>query len=263
VSWYADQAIGGIFLKLIRTKNYEEMSRTAADKLINEVKSHPQAIIGLATGDTPAGTYEELIRDHNQYGTSYTQVYTVNLDEYIGLDQNDSNSYKSFMQTHLFHAIDLPENQAFLPNSMAADIEEACRQYDEKIRQLGGVDLQVLGIGQNGHIGFNEPGSSFAMTTHVVELTDNTRKANARFFKQLEDVPTHAITMGIKNILESRHVLLLASGHNKAEAVAKLLASKQPDEHFPASALYLHPRVTVIADEEALVLVNEQERRAF
>jgi len=263
MSWYADQAIGGILLKLIRTKNYEEMSRIAADHVINAIKSNPRAVIGLATGDTPVGTYEALIRDHNHYGTSYKQVHTVNLDEYIGLDKNDPNSYRSFMKTHLFHAIDLPESHAFLPNSMMTDSEEACRQYDESIRQLGGVDLQILGIGQNGHIGFNEPGSSFSMTTHVVELTQNTRQANARFFKQLEDVPTHAITMGIKNILESRCVLLLAFGHNKAEAVAQLLASEQPDETFPASALCLHPSVTIIADEEALVLADKQERRSF
>ncbi|GGE52347.1 glucosamine-6-phosphate deaminase 1 [Pullulanibacillus camelliae] len=250
-------------MELIQTQDYAEMSRVAAEILIKEIKTNPQAVLGLATGSTPAGTYEALIRDHEQHGTSYKQVHTVNLDEYIGLDQSDPNSYKSFMKAHLFNAIDLPETHAFLPNGEATDIQEECRRYDEKIRQLGGVDLQVLGIGQNGHIGFNEPGSSFSMTTHVVELTHNTRKANARFFKQLKDVPTHAITMGIKNILESRRVLLLASGSSKAEAMARLLNAEQPDEAFPASALYLHPHVTIIADKEALALVEDQKRRAF
>ncbi|GGH80934.1 glucosamine-6-phosphate deaminase [Pullulanibacillus pueri] len=250
-------------MKLIRTPHYQELSMKAAAIIIKTIQTNPTAVLGLATGSTPTGTYERLIKDHVENGTSYKDIRTINLDEYVGLPTEDINSYRSFMERKLFSAIDINPKNTYLPNGNAVDIQDECARYDQLIQSIGGIDLQLLGIGENGHIGFNEPGTPFTETTHVVELTHNTRKANARFFKNIKDVPTQAITMGIKNILESKAILLLASGENKAEAMARLLTSHKTTESFPASSLFQHQNVTVIADEAALSLVDDSKRSAF
>lgn len=224
--------------------------------MIEKIRSNPDMTLGLATGSTPKGVYAELIKDHLENGTSYEKITTINLDEYIGLPSSDPNSYRYFMNIVLFNHLNIPLENTNLPNGTADDINQECLRYEQLIKDLIDIDLQVLGIGRNGHIGFNEPGTSFKSRTHVVKLAESTRKANARFFESIDEVPTHAITMGIASILDSREIVLLASGSAKAEAIRRLV-NGEPDEQFPASALKLHPNVTIIADEEALRLVQD------
>lgn len=241
-------------INVISTAGEEEMSRRAAERIIEKVRGSHPVVLGLATGGTPVGTYRCLIADHRKAGTSYQHVTTINLDEYVGLAADDPNSFRYFMDTQLFQHIDVPKTQIHLPDGTAENLEEECRRYDALIERVGGIELQLLGIGENGHIGFNEPETSFKSRTHIVKLTESTRQANARFFKRIEDVPTKAITMGIESILHSREILLLASGSAKAEAIARLIHG-EVDEAFPASALKMHDNVTLIADKEALALV--------
>ncbi|MFB3170482.1 glucosamine-6-phosphate deaminase [Neobacillus sp. 179-C4.2 HS] len=238
-------------MKLIRTENYAEMSVEAGKIIVDKIRSNPSLTLGLATGSTPKGVYNYLIQDHKADGTSYQQMKSVNLDEYIGLKAQDTNSYHYFMRQNLFNHIDINENQTHIPNGAADDLEQECVRYEQLIKELGGVDLQLLGIGQNGHIGFNEPGTPFSSRTHIVTLAENTRIANSRFFNSLEEVPTHAITMGIASILESKEILLLVSGEKKSEALLKFM-NGDISEEFPASALKHHQNVTVIADRDAL-----------
>ncbi|MBD3108750.1 glucosamine-6-phosphate deaminase [Bacillus sp. AGMB 02131] len=241
-------------MQIIKTNNYEEMSRVAAEKIINLVKKKPHAELGLATGGTPEGVYRLLIEDHQANGTSYKQVRTVNLDEYIGLPKEDQNSYFTFMKEKLFNHIDiLPEN-THVPNGMAGDVNAEADRYESFVHEIGGVDLQILGIGHNGHIAFNEPGTPFDSTTHVIDLTEDTRQANARFFNSIDEVPTKAITMGIQTIMDSKEIILLASGASKAEALKRLVHG-EITEQFPASILQKHSHVTIIADEAALQLI--------
>ena len=242
-------------MKIIRVTNYEEMSEKAGMLLAEKVRLHPEMTLGLATGSTPRGVYQFLAKDHSLNGTSYRKIKTVNLDEYVGMPAADPHSYHYFMRTYFFNHIDVDAAKTHIPNGMAENLEEECSRYEQLISELGGVDLQILGIGQNGHIGFNEPGSSFGSRTHVVKLAQNTRAANSRFFNSLEDVPTHAITMGIASILSSREVFLLASGSEKANAMFRLL-TEEVSEAFPASALKRHPNVTIIADREAMKLFD-------
>ena len=237
-------------LKLIRTENYAEMSLEAGKIIVDKVRSNPAITLGMATGSTPKGVYDYLIQDCEANGTTYRQVKTVNLDEYIGLPAKDSNSYHYFMSQNLFNHIDISEDHTHIPNGAAADLEQECLRYERLIKDLGGVDLQLLGIGQNGHIGFNEPGTPFSSRTHIVTLAQDTREANSRFFNSIDEVPTHAITMGIASILESKEILLLVSGENKAEALFKFI-NGEISEDFPASALKNHHHVTVIADRDA------------
>jgi glucosamine-6-phosphate deaminase len=253
---------GGRTMKLIEVANYEEMSQKAADIIISQVKKKPDSVLGLATGSTMLGTYQRLVQDHQQNGTSYRNVRTVNLDEYIGLSPDHPNSYRYYMNQHLFSHIDIPLSQAYIPNGASDEVEAECQRYEQLIERLGGIDLQILGIGRNGHIGFNEPGTSFSAPTHVVELDPSTRQANARFFPSLEDVPRQAITMGIATIMKSRHILLLASGKAKAPIMAKLFEGTVTTD-VPASVLHTHPNVTVIADEEALSLVANERRKVY
>ncbi|SFB22022.1 MULTISPECIES: glucosamine-6-phosphate deaminase [unclassified Bacillus (in: firmicutes)] len=241
-------------MRIIRTQNYTEMSNTAGQMIAEKVRTHPKITLGLATGSTPSGMYDFLKKDYQENKTSYRAVSTVNLDEYIGLSKDNPNSYHDFMKKILFDHIDIPLDQTHISNGMAADLQRECDQYDRLIQSLGGVDVQILGIGQNGHIGFNEPGTSFESNTHIVSLTENTRIANSRFFPSIEDVPTNAITMGISSILKSKEIILLASGVKKAEAISKLL-NGEIDESFPASALKLHHNVIIIADNDALSLI--------
>ncbi|WP_285889549.1 glucosamine-6-phosphate deaminase [Neobacillus niacini] len=238
-------------MKLVRTENYAEMSLEAGKIIVDRVRSNPNLTLGLATGSTPKGVYDYLIHNHKENGTTYTNAKSVNLDEYIGLSAQDPNSYHYFMNQNLFCHLDINENHTHIPNGAANLLEQECLRYEQLIKNLGGVDLQLLGIGQNGHIGFNEPGTAFSSRTHIVTLAQNTREANSRFFNSLEKVPTHAITMGIASILDSKEILLLVSGERKAEALNKFV-NGEISEQFPASALKYHKNVTVIADKDAL-----------
>ncbi|MFS0636483.1 glucosamine-6-phosphate deaminase [Mesobacillus foraminis] len=231
-------------------KDYQEMSRRAAEYISEKVQRFPSIKLGLATGGTPEGTYKKLIEDHRNSRTSYRDVTTFNLDEYIGLSGNHPNSYRFYMKDHLFDHINIVPANTHIPKGDAGDSEEECERYEKLLAENGGIDLQILGIGKNGHIGFNEPGTSFQSKTHVVPLTSSTREANARYFNSMEEVPSHAITMGIGTIMKSREILLLVSGEAKKDAFTKLMNS-EPDERFPASVLLRHPNVTIIADEAA------------
>ncbi len=238
-------------MKIISTEDYAEMSLKAGLLLTDRIRSNPSITLGMATGSTPLGTYQFLIKDHQENQTTYKQVKSVNLDEYIGLAISDSNSYHYFMQKNLFEHLDIHESNTYLPNGSASDLEAECNRYEKLIDDIGGVDLQILGIGQNGHIGFNEPGTSFNSRTHIITLEEDTRNANARFFNSIEEVPKQAITMGISTILKSKEIFLLASGESKAEALGRLIKDGISEE-FPASALKSHANVTIIADKDAL-----------
>ncbi|GMG80196.1 glucosamine-6-phosphate deaminase [Bacillus safensis] len=228
----------------------DQLGKEAAAIIARTIAAKPDAVLGLATGGTPIETYKELIQLHQAHQLSFKQTKTINLDEYAGLDPEHENSYMTYMKRHLFDHIDLPQDQYFLPNGNAAHLEKECLRYDQLIEAVGGIDLQLLGIGQNGHIGFNEPGTPFNSKTHVVQLDENTRQANARYFSSIDEVPTHAITMGIASILSSKKILLLASGKSKAKVIQYLeQAEIHPD--FPASALKLHEDVTVLIDRDA------------
>ncbi|WP_100487884.1 glucosamine-6-phosphate deaminase [Sporolactobacillus pectinivorans] len=245
-------------MKIISVADKNEMSGRAASIISQLVRRKNDAVIGLATGGTPEGTYSKLVEDRQKNHTSYSKIRTVNLDEYVGIPRDDPNSYHTYMENHLFKFVDLPAGQHFLPDGNALSLSEECRGYDQMIEELGGVDLQLLGIGRNGHIGFNEPGTPFDIGTHTVELTDSTRRANARFFGSIDAVPSQAITMGICTIMKSRSILLIVSGENKAEAMSRLLNTEKTDTDFPASVLISHPDVTVIADAEALARTKKK-----
>ncbi|ENH97717.1 glucosamine-6-phosphate deaminase [Gracilibacillus halophilus YIM-C55.5] len=239
-------------MNIIQATNYQDMSNQTAELIIDTVRNNDYVTLGLATGGTPKGTYQQLVKDHQLNQTSYQHVTTFNLDEYVGMRPTDPNSYRYYMDQYFFDEVDIPEQNIHIPNGMAEDLPRECARYEKQIDDTNGIDLQILGIGKNGHIGFNEPGTAFESTTHVVELAHSTRKANARFFNHLDDVPTHAITMGIATIMKSKQILLLASGEDKAEAIRKLI-HEEVDEHMPASVLRHHSNVTIIADQNALV----------
>lgn len=238
-------------MKIIAVKDYQEMSKKAAEFILERLHSNPSLKLGLATGGTPVGTYENLIKDHRENGTTYQDVITFNLDEYIGLSGKHPNSYRYFMNEQLFNSIDIKKANTNIPQGDAKDMQMECLDYEKLIEENNGVDLQILGIGGNGHIGFNEPGTSFDSNTHVIDLDSSTREANARFFENLDEVPTQAITMGISTIMKSKEILLLISGEGKREAVSNLLDG-EITENFPASVLKRHPNVIIIADESAL-----------
>ncbi|NLP53076.1 glucosamine-6-phosphate deaminase [Bacillus sp. RO1] len=238
-------------MDIITTPSYEALSKEAASFVSKKVRENPYIVLGLATGSTTTGMYEHLIKDHITMGTSYRHVTTFNLDEYVGMSKQNPNSYYAFMEKHLFQHIDIENELTFIPNGMSDHPEIECSLYEEKLRKHGRIDLQILGLGANGHIGFNEPGTSFGSRTHVVKLTDSTRKANSRFFKDIEDVPTHAITMGIDSIMDAKEILLLVAGANKREAFEQLLYG-EISEDFPASILKKHPCVKILADQSVL-----------
>ncbi|MBM7653841.1 glucosamine-6-phosphate deaminase [Neobacillus cucumis] len=237
-------------MKIIEAKDYQDLSKIAADYIIKKVCTFPELKLGLATGGTPIGIYSNLITDHQKNGTSYQGVTTFNLDEYVGLSGDHPKSYRYYMNHNLFDHIDIQKNNTFVPLGDVDDIQRECTTYENLLQEHGGIDLQILGIGNNGHVGFNEPGTSFDSETHVVQLTPSTRKANARFFSSLEEVPTQAITMGISTIMQSKEILLLISGEQKKDALNRLLTGNI-DKNFPASVLKNHPNVTIIADTAA------------
>lgn len=240
-------------MKIIEVKDYQALSKKAAQYIIEKVREAPYINLGLATGGTPIGMYQLLVEDYRNSHTSYKNVTTFNLDEYVGLSGQHPNSYRYFMNDKLFNHIGIKKGNTYVPKGDAVDILAECQQYEQLIEVKGGIDLQILGIGSNGHIGFNEPGTSFASNTHIVELTESTRAANARFFStlNLNEVPTKAITMGIASIMKSKEILLLISGEAKSDALYRLLHDGV-SEAFPASVLKNHPHVTIIADEAAL-----------
>ncbi|MFJ7727913.1 glucosamine-6-phosphate deaminase [Neobacillus sp. NPDC097160] len=238
-------------MKIIEVKDYTEMSQKAAEYILEKVRQNPTIKLGLATGGTPVGTYKKLIEDHQKNGTSYQNVTTFNLDEYIGLSGENKNSYRYFMDEQLFNHIDINRQNTNIPRGDSKDIEEECQRYEELLAKYGGIDLQILGIGSNGHIGFNEPGTNFTSQTHVIELAPSTINANARYFNRIEEVPTKAVTMGISTIMKSKEILLLVSGETKKQAMGKLL-NGNVTESFPASVLKNHPCVTIIADKAAV-----------
>ena len=227
------------------------MSEKATDILVHRIHSLEKPVLGLATGSTPEGLYQRLIEEFEQGAISFKHVTTFNLDEYVGLGQNDSNSYYQFMNEKLFRHVDIAMERIHIPNGTALDLGKECDAYEHAIEQAGGIDIQLLGIGANGHIGFNEPGTPFSSKTDIVDLEKTTIQANARFFHSIEEVPTQAVSMGIETIMNSKEILLLVSGEAKADAMAKLLAG-EVSEDFPASILNNHANVTVIVDEAAL-----------
>lgn len=237
-------------MELVIVDSYRELSLRAAAHVAALLRRKPNAVLGLATGSTPVGLYQELVRLHRQEGLDFSRVTTFNLDEYWGLPDDHPASYHRFMQENLFGLVNLRPENTHIPSGTAENMEAECERYEEAIRRAGGIDLQILGIGQNGHIGFNEPGTPFTSRTRVVDLTEDTRRANARFFPSLEEVPRRAVTMGIATIMEAREILLLASGKEKAAALAAAVEGEVTPE-VPASVLQTHPRVTVLADRAA------------
>ena len=241
-------------MKIYSAQDYQSMSRKAANILSAHVILKPDSVLGLATGSTPIGMYKQLIEWYNKGDIDFSQVHTVNLDEYLGLAPTHDQSYRYFMQANLFDHVNVPPENTNVPNGLAPDPEAECARYNQVIAGLGGIDVQVLGMGHNGHIGFNEPEEAFELETHVVDLTDNTIDANARFFASRDEVPRQAITMGIKSIMQARHILVVVSGTDKAEIVKKAFFGPVTPE-VPASILQMHPHVSLVADEAALSLL--------
>ena len=244
-------------MRIYKTKNYDEMSRKAANIISAQIILKPESVLGLATGSSPIGTYKQLIEWYNKGDLDFSQITSVNLDEYKGLCGDNAQSYRYFMNTNLFDHVNIDKTRTYVPNGLEEDSEKACADYNEIIRSVGGIDMQLLGIGGNGHIGFNEPGAAFEKETHCVDLTESTIKANARFFETMDDVPKQAYTMGIKNIMTAKKILLVATGEAKAEALYKSLYGPITP-NVPASILQLHPDVTVVAGEGALKLIREK-----
>ena len=233
-------------MKIIIAENYEKMSRAAADLIAAQILVKPNCVLGLATGSTPIGAYENLVKRYENGELDFSAVTSVNLDEYCGLDETNDQSYRYFMNDHLFNHVNISKEKTFVPNGMAEDYEAEGKRYDALIDSLGGIDRQLLGIGHNGHIGFNEPADHFPVGTHPVALNEKTIQANARFFATIDDVPKSAITMGIRAIMQAKKVLLIAGGADKAEILKKALLGPVTPE-VPASILQLHGDLTVIA----------------
>ena len=242
---------------LYRANDYKDMSRKSANIISAKVIIKPNLVLGLATGSSPEGTYKQLIEWYQKGDLDFSKVKAVNLDEYCGLDKENDQSYAYFMNEKFFNHINIKKENTYIPNGLEKDYEKECKRYDEVIESLGEVDLQLLGIGTNGHIGFNEPEKSFTKGTHKVELTEETIKANARFFGNEDLVPKYAYSMGIKNIMNAKQVLLIASGKSKANAVYETLYGDIRPE-VPSTILQLHPNVIIIADEDALSVVKEK-----
>ena len=238
-------------MRLIVAKDYADVSRKAANIIAAQIHLKPDCVLGLATGSTPIGTYQNLIQWYKNGDLDFSQVKSVNLDEYVGLAPTHDQSYRYFMQTNLFDHINIDVANTNVPNGLAADPEAACKEYDEIIRSMGGVDIQVLGMGHNGHIAFNEPADYFPMGTHVVDLQESTINANARFFASADEVPRKAMTMGIGNIMAAKQILVVVNGEAKADIV-KAAFTGPVTPMVPASILQLHPNVIVVGDKAAM-----------
>ena len=229
----------------------QEIARKAAQRYVELLAAKPDAVLGYATGSTPLGLYGELARLNREGALDYANVTTFNLDEYAGLDGSHDQSYRYFMDTNLFRHINIDPARTFVPSGL--DVAAAA-DYDKAIEAAGGIDLQLLGIGNNGHIGFNEPGTPFGSRTHLVELTESTREANKRFFASIDDVPTHAVTMGVRTVMNARSIILMAIGRGKADIIRQTVLGPVTEE-VPASVLQLHPDVEIYLDHEAASLL--------
>ena len=236
---------------IYKAQDYKDMSRKAANILSAQVIMKPNCVLGLATGSSPLGTYKQLIEWYEKGDIDFSNVTSVNLDEYKVLDPNNKQSYRYFMNTNFFDYINIDKKKTFVPDGLEMDTEKATSKYNEIIRNTGGVDLQLLGLGHNGHIGFNEPGEQFEKETHCVDLAQTTIEANRRFFDSEDDVPKQAYTMGIKSIMQAKKIVLIVSGQDKAEILDKALNGPITPE-LPASILQLHNDVIVVADKAAL-----------
>lgn len=243
-------------MKVIVVKNYDELSELGASIIAKLIKEKPNCTLGLATGSSPVGTYQNLIKAYNNGEISFKDVHSYNLDEYCGIDRNHPQSYYYFMHDNLFNHVDIVEENTHVPYAApGSDLDAEAKKYTEALNSVE-IDLQLLGIGGNGHIGFNEPGTPFDQETFVVTLAEKTRQDNKRFFNSIDEVPTHALTMGIANIMNAKSILMLISGAGKADTVVNLLKGEiTPD--FPASILHKHPNVTVIIDEAAYAKMNQ------
>ena len=242
-------------MKIYKAKDYKDMSRKAANIISAQVIMKPNCVLGLATGSTPIGTYDQLVEWYNKGDLDFSEVTTVNLDEYKGLPRTNDQSYYYFMHQHLFDRVNIDPERTNVPNGMEPDAEKECGRYEELIRSLGGVDLQLLGLGHNGHIGFNEPGEAFEKETHCVDLTESTIEANKRFFASADDVPKQAYPMGIKTIMLAKKILIVVNGENKADIVERAFFGPVTPE-VPASILQLHNDVTLVGDEAALAKIG-------
>lgn len=231
----------------MKVKNYDELSELAANMLIERIEKVEKPVVGLATGSTPEGMYANLVKKYKAGEISFANVVTFNLDEYAGLSKDDPMSYQYFMYQNLFKDVDIKSENIHIPNGLAEDLEKECEQYEVLIQQEGKIDVQILGLGLNGHIGFNEPGTSFDSRTHVVELEESTRIANSRFFNSLDEVPKKALTMGIGTIMEAKEIIFIVNGEKKADILRKVVHG-EVTENVPASILQRHPNITLITD---------------
>lgn len=235
-------------MRFITADTYEKLSRDAANIISAQVIMKPDSVLGLATGSSPVGTYRQLIEWYNKGDVDFSKVISVNLDEYVGLDGSDEQSYRRFMDVNFFNHINIDKSKTYVPNGCAVDLQKECEEYDARIKELGGIDLQLLGIGLDGHIGFNEPDDFFVKNTHVVELDESTIKANSRFFESEADVPRRAVTMGLVSIMQAKKILLIANGAAKKDILHKAFYGPITPR-IPASILQLHPDITVIYSE--------------
>jgi glucosamine-6-phosphate deaminase len=240
----------GDFMLLVIKKDYQEISHEGAIIIANLIRKKPDSVLGFATGSTPLGMYKQLIRLHREEGLDFSKVVTFNLDEYVGLPPSHNQSYQYFMWENLFKHINIDFRYVHMPTGMADDIEHFCYWYEDKIKEYGGIDLQILGIGVNGHIAFNEPGSSLGSRTRIKTLSEHTCQDNARFFKNKEEVPKYAMTMGVGTIMEAKRLLLLASGTAKADAIRNAVEGPITAK-FPATIVQMHPYATILMDREA------------
>lgn len=242
-------------MRIIKAEDYYSMSRMAANIISAQIIMKPKCVIGLATGSTPLGTYSQLIEWYKKGDLDFSEVTTINLDEYKGLSAENDQSYRYFMNKNLFDHINIDKRNTYVPNGLENDSEKACADYNEIIRKSGGVDLQLLGLGNNGHIGFNEPGEAFEKETHCVKLSESTVNANSRFFENIEDVPKEAYTMGIKSIMQAKKIVIVVNGRQKAQIVREAFFGPVTPK-VPASVLQLHNDVTLVGDAEALELIQ-------
>ena len=245
---------GDLKMRIIKAKDYADMSRKAANIIAAQVILKPDCVLGLATGSTPIGTYKELIKGYENGDLDFSLVKTANLDEYRGLEKSNDQSYDYFMKENLFNHININFDNLNIPNGENPDAEAECKRYEAVVKELGGQDLQLLGMGHNGHIGFNEPADEFVKETHCVDLQESTIQANKRFFEKVEDVPTQAYTMGINTIMQAKTILVIVSGTDKAEIVKKAFFGPVTPQ-VPASILQMHPNVIVVVDEAAASLI--------
>ena len=242
-------------MKIIVVKDYQAMSDLGAEIIANTIKANPSCTLGLATGSSPIGTYQNLVKAYENKEISFKDVKTYNLDEYCGISRSHPQSYYYFMHDNLFNHVDILEENVHVPMISNTSLEKDCKAYNDMLNKVT-IDLQLLGIGGNGHIGFNEPGTPFSQETFIVKLTDKTRQDNKRFFNSIDEVPTHAITMGLKSILAGKRIVLIATGKNKAIAIKRLFEEGETTD-LPASVLKEHPNVTIYCDEDAASLLEK------